>query len=100
MKYGLEEEEWNKLIGVFSQYSEIDSVKLYGSRAKGTNDPFSDVDITLAGKNLNRHILNSVALQIDDLLLPYQFDISIFENLKDQDLIDHINRVGVYVYKA
>jgi len=37
-------------------------------------------------------------LEIDDLLLPYTFDISIFEHVKDPDLIDHIQRVGQIFY--
>lgn len=35
---------------------------------------------------------------IDDLLLPYMFDISIFHNLKNDELIEHINRMGAVVY--
>lgn len=36
--------------------------------------------------------------EIDDLMLPYKFDISIFHKLTNKDLIDHINRVGVEVF--
>ena len=35
---------------------------------------------------------------IDDLFLPYSFDISIFFELTDPDFIDHIKRVGVVFY--
>ena len=36
--------------------------------------------------------------EIDDLLLPYKFDISIFHQINNLDLIDHINRVGIEIY--
>ena len=31
---------------------------------------------------------------IDDLMLPYTFDISIYHHIKNEDLLDHIARVG------
>ena len=36
--------------------------------------------------------------QIDDLFLPYRVDLSQYEKLKNTDLIDQINRVGVVIY--
>lgn len=37
--------------------------------------------------------------QLTKLLLPYTFDISIFQHISDPDLIDHINRVGIIFYE-
>lgn len=76
----------------------INRVVLYGSRAKGNYKPFSDVDITLVGDELTHEDLNRIILAIDDLLLPYLFDISIFHQLKNDTLIDHINRRGIVIY--
>ncbi|WP_169434499.1 nucleotidyltransferase family protein [Marinobacterium rhizophilum] len=71
---------------------------LYGSRAKGNFKPGSDVDLTLEGAELSVQVLNEVAWALDDLLLPYQIDLSILEQIYNQDLIDHINREGVRLY--
>ncbi len=98
MPYGLKDTELEKLHKVFAANERVASVVLYGSRAKGNYKPFSDVDITLKGPELTHTDLNSISLAIDDLLLPYQFDISIFKSLKNPDLIEHINRVGVVIY--
>jgi hypothetical protein len=35
---------------------------------------------------------------LDDLLLPYIIDLSIFDHIDDPDLIEHIQRVGVTFY--
>lgn len=51
------------------------------------------------GKNLSRTDINQLSLAIDDLLLPYQFDISIFSTLINEELIDHINRIGITLYQ-
>lgn len=99
MPYGLTDIELQKLFEVFAQNGRIEQVILYGSRAKGNFKPFSDVDITLVGSELSRDDLNKVIQEIDDLLLPYQFDISLKRKLKNVALIDHIERRGVEIYK-
>ena len=99
MNGGLKDKELSKLRNLFSQYADIEQVVLYGSRAKGDYKPFSDVDITLMGNSFTRDQLNKLLLDIDDLLLPYQFDVSIYHTLKNDALIEHIQRVGVSIYQ-
>ena len=99
MPYGLKDIELEKLSKVFAANERIERVILYGSRAKGNYKPFSDVDITLEGAELTHNDLSRLSLVIDDLLLPYQFDISIFHTLKNEALIDHIRRMGITIYE-
>ncbi|MCL2416727.1 MAG: nucleotidyltransferase domain-containing protein [Bacteroidales bacterium] len=99
MKWGLKDKELTELQNLFSRYTDIEKVVLYGSRAIGNYKTFSDVDITLVGDDLTHSQLNKLSLDIDDLLLPYQFDISIFHTLKNDGLIDHIQRVGITIYQ-
>ena len=99
MPYGLKDIELAKLNEVFAANERIERVILYGSRAKGNYKPFSDVDITLEGAELTHNDLSRLSLAIDDLLLPYQFDISIFHALKNEALIDHIRRMGITIYE-
>ena len=99
MNCGLKDIELNKLNILFSKYSDIEKVVLYGSRAKGNYKMFSDVDITLMGNNLSFYLRTKLAIDIDYLLLPYQFDISIFSLLSNPDLIEHIQRVGITIYQ-
>ena len=99
--YGLDDDTISKINGVFSKYSQIEKVILYGSRAKGNYHNGSDIDITLKGEKLT--LSNSVypiTEELDELYLPYMFDISIFSYIKDQDMIDHINRVGLVFYTS
>jgi len=44
-------------------------------------------------------VLNKILDEIDDLLLPYMVDLSIYGNLRDRDLLDHIRQVGIPFYK-
>ncbi len=95
---GLSSDETEKIEAVFSGEPSIVEVVLYGSRAKGTYRPGSDIDLTLKGEGLTTSFLMSLAVKIDDLLLPYEVDLSIYEHIENMDLIDHINRVGKVVY--
>ncbi len=99
-KYGIEEGEWEKVFSVFSHFPHIKKAILFGSRAKGTNKPFSDVDIALVGEALSLNDLLLLKNEIDDLLLPYEFDFCIYKDLKNAELKSHIARRGVEVYDS
>ena len=97
--YGMTDEELNQLCSLFSRQKEIEQVILYGSRAKGTHKPFSDVDLTLLGIGLSRSHLSCLLAEIDESSLPYQFDISIFSKLTNPALIEQIEKTGVVLYQ-
>lgn len=97
---GLTTTECSKLKSVLAAHPNVSRAIVYGSRAKGTNRRFSDVDMTLVGSSLALRDLNIIAQDIDDLLLPYEFDLSLYSSLKNEALIDHIKRVGVVIYDS
>lgn len=43
--------------------------------------------------------MNEIALELDDLLLPYLIDLSAYHQIQNPDLIDHINRNGQIFYQ-
>ena len=45
-----------------------------------------------------KQIASFFSVTIDDLLLPYLFDISLYKDLDSPDLIEHIRRVGIVIY--
>jgi len=98
MKFGLEDTIVQSILEIFAQYNEIEMAILYGSRAKGNFKAGSDIDLVLKGDKLSLDILNCISLELDDLLLPYTFDLSIFHQISNPDLIDHIERVGQLFY--
>ena len=99
MKYGLSDGTIKKLQKVFENFAEIDKVVLYGSRAKGNARSGSDIDLTLFGEHLDRQRCSVVADALDDLLLPYMIDLSVFHLLNHPELEAHIQRVGQVLYK-
>ena len=98
---GLSVSTIGKIQSVFGQYPQIDSVILYGSRAKGTYRPGSDIDLTINLKpdvkpDLSLH--HRIASQLDDLDLIYTIDLSFHQLIENPDLIEHIDRVGIRFY--
>ena len=100
MKYGLPERVLHKIRAVFARYPQVERAVLYGSRAKGSHKNGSDIDLTLCGgADLTLSTLHRIADDLDDLLLLYTFDVSIFHHISDPDVIGHIGRVGVALYE-
>ena len=99
MRFGLKENITKSIENILTDFPQVETVIIYGSRAKGNYRPGSDIDFTFKGDNLNLEILNKISLQIDDLLLPYTFDLSVFNHIDNDDLLDHIERVGKVFYQ-
>ena len=99
-RFGLEENDIQAICSVFARHPQVDQAILYGSRAKGDYKNGSDIDLTLLGsEDVTLKALYRIMDDIDDLLLPYTFDLSIFQHISDPDVIDHIRRVGVVFYE-
>jgi predicted nucleotidyltransferase len=83
--------------------AEVPAVKkavIYGSRAKGTYRPGSDIDLTLFGDGLDLDTLGQIATRLHESPIPYQVDLSIFELIDHAGLREHIQRVGQPFYEA
>ena len=97
--HGLPEHLVEQIKTTLALFPEIQLATLYGSRALGRHRPGSDIDLSLSGSALNGMILARLDAALDELLLPWRFDLSIRSDLQSQDLIDHIERVGVPFYQ-
>ena len=97
-RYGLPEDDLRKLCGVFERYRQVQKVILYGSRAKGNFKPGSDIDITLKAQ-LDGETFSQIQTELDDLLLPYQIDISLYDQLQNPELRSHIDRIGQVLFE-
>ena len=100
MKFGLKNATIEKICGVLARCPQVEKAVLYGSRAKGKYRNGSDIDLTLHGdETLTLSVLYRIMNDLDDLLLPYTIDLSIFHQINDPDVVDHIQRVGVTFYQ-
>ncbi len=99
-RFGLKESTITTISGVLARYPQVEKAVLYGSRAKGNYRNGSDIDLTLYGKtDLTLRVLYRIMDDLDDLLLPYTIDLSIFNNIDDRDMVEHIQRMGITFYE-
>jgi uncharacterized protein len=96
---GLDVAELSQLQTLFSSYPEISKVILFGSRAKGTARKNSDIDLAVDGLESPLKI-ESLAMELDELPLPYRFDLQAIITIKNRSLLEHIDRVGVLIYQC
>ena len=97
--FGLPSTAVEKIRTVFASYPEVERSVLYGSRAKGNFKNGSDIDLTMYGDDLDHSVLLKILGELDDLLLPWMIDLSIFRQIDNPSLREHIERVGVVFYE-
>lgn len=98
--FGLGAETVSRICSVFSAHPEVIEVRIYGSRAKGNYRSGSDIDLTMMGSGITTSMLFRVGDEIDELLLPYKVDLSVYKDIDNIDLLEHIERVGQVFYKS
>lgn len=99
MNHGLSAATVEKICGVLARHLQVEKAILYGSRAKGNYKHGSDIDLTLNGHGLSFDELLKIMGEMDDLLLPYTIDLSIFHIIDHEGLRGHIQRVGQEFYR-
>ncbi len=98
--FGISADDWEKIKRVFSRFKSIDRVWLYGSRALGKQKKYSDIDLVVDGVLLDRKMLHQIKVVLEELNLPYIFDVSLLNNIDNKELVEHIDRVGKLIYQS
>lgn len=97
--HGLTRRTLDGIASVLSRFPEVEKAILFGSRAKGTYKPGSDIDLSLEGRALDWRSVGKIYDALDDLLLPYRFSLILFDKNIDPDVAAHIARVGVCLFE-
>lgn len=95
----LEPEEMELVRSVFRQHPEVRSATLFGSRAKGSHNDRSDVDLVVTG-DVEPLRAEAIAAELEELPLPYRFEVQALAHIQHQPLLEHIKRVGIVIYPA
>lgn len=98
-KFGLHSNIIEQIVAVLNRNDKTEKAVLFGSRAKGNFQTGSDVDIALYGNALNLDDILSLHTELDNLDLPYQFDLVIYSRIQENALKEHIDRVGVVLFE-
>ena len=100
MQFGLNGKTIRKMREVLRKYPQVSRAIIFGSRAKGNYKNGSDIDLTLLGdEELTLDVLRQIMNDMEELLLPYMIDLSIYHQIMDAEIKDHIDRVGKLFYE-
>lgn len=104
MNHGLIAQDLAHIRAAAAELPEIAQVILFGSRAKGTHERGSDVDLAISSTS-RKGIKHSTVLRLSESLneerpLPYFFDIVNYDRLGDEPLRQHIDRVGITLFST
>jgi type I restriction enzyme S subunit len=94
MRFGLADKQIEQISAVLGD-SGVSKAVVFGSRAKGNHRNNSDVDIAVWGSGLHLGKLSTV---LDELSMPYKFDVVSYEKINNFALSEHIDRVGQVIY--
>lgn len=94
---GLSARELDLIRTVLARHPAVTGAILFGSRAKGTAQPASDVDLALEGIT-DPLQAEAIAGELEELPLPYQFDVKALAAIRHRALLEHIERVGVRIH--
>lgn len=89
--------ELDLVCGIFRRHPEVTSATLFGSRAKGTHTERSDVDLVVTG-NVAPLRAEAIAAELEELPLPYRFEVQAMDHIHHRPLLDHIKRGGILIY--
>lgn len=94
---GLSPHELELIRGVLARHKEVTGALLFGSRAKGSASTGSDIDLALEGIDDPLGAL-AIAAELDELPLPYRFDVKALACIQHPPLREHIARVAARIH--
>lgn len=94
MKFGLTSEQFFLIENTLGSIPEIEKVIIFGSRAGDSYKSSSDIDLAVAGKNVTSQVINRISVELDDLPLPFMFDILDINSLSNLALKNKITSKG------
>lgn len=90
--FGIAERHYTDLARVFERHPSIERVLIFGSRAKGTEQPASDIDLAVMAPKMTDQEFSRLWNELDELPLVFKLDVLHWDRLREQNLRDSIIR--------
>ena len=98
-RYGLSPDALNQIIAILAQCPAVEEAILFGSRAAGTFQAGSDVDLAVRGTTLGFQDVLFLKGAFEDSTLPYFFDVIWDHPHLDAELQRSFMTTGVNIYQ-
>jgi predicted nucleotidyltransferase len=94
IKFGLTEKQYKLIEDAIISFDEIEKVIIFGSRAGDNFKPSSDIDLAIAGKSVSSRTVNRFSSHLEELPLPFMFDILDYNAISNNSLKTKIETQG------
>jgi len=98
LTHRIKEEHRKAIISAIGLNERVKRAVLFGSRAMGSNTITSDVDIVLYGDQLTLTDQAGLGAVIEQIPMAQSVDLVLHNSIRDESLLDHIQRCGVEWY--
>lgn len=99
--FGLSNKALDLITEAIKRHPEIEEALIYGSRAMGNNKHSSDIDIAIKGKHVTFDTVSKLHTYLEqEVQLPHYFDVTDYNNLKEDKLKEHIDNEGKIFYRS
>jgi predicted nucleotidyltransferase len=95
---GLTDEDTAIIYNIFNKYPSIKEVKIFGSRANKKYKVGSDIDLVILNNDFGSADIALIKSDFEESSLPYFVDLIEYKTIKNQNLKEHINNVGIAFY--
>jgi predicted nucleotidyltransferase len=96
-KFGLGADALKLIRSVFHRHPQVQKVEVFGSRAMGHFESNSDVDLVIWG-DIDMILMGRIVGELDELPLPYTFDVKAYDSIRHDPLKRHIDEFGKTLY--
>lgn len=95
---GIPDELLTRIVSLLSNNVQVKRAIVFGSRAKGNYKHNSDIDIAIVGGN-GLLFCEGILDELNQLPTLLNFDVIGYEAIKNAELKEHIDRVGVVIFE-
>ena len=96
----LKKREIDQISKFLVEFSEVDRLILFGSRAMGNAKMGSDLDLAVVGAHVNDRIMSKITDYLENKTnLPYLIDLIHFDKIENPNLLEHITQFGKTIYQ-
>lgn len=100
MNFGLKDSDIQFIQALFVKEPTIEQAWVFGSRAKGSHQAGSDVDIALIGTELTRQTVARIhAILEEESPIPYFFDVVHWNKMSNEKVKTEIQRTAQPLYQ-
>ena len=95
---GITRREFDMILPVLQKHKNVERALIFGSRAKGNSKSNSDIDIAVFG-NIDFISVEKIISDLEELPMIQKFDVLAYNDIKNNALKQHIDRVGIPIYE-